>query len=80
MTHFWHQKRFYKRQKQTTRLLGHQTTIATNGDSSVSSMPCTAVDYFGSNLCSLLLTSPQFMCNLPLKKQKIVSNRKRMLH
>ena len=63
MTHYWHQKRFCKRQKQTTRLLGHQATIATNGGSSYMFLVCPAWPL----IISVLISAPYYPLKISLK-------------
>ena len=63
MTHFWRQKRFYKRQKRTTRLLGHQATIATNGGSSYMFPVCPAWPL----IISVLISAPFYSLNIYLQ-------------
>lgn len=63
MTHFCHHKRFYKRQKQKTRLLGHQATIATNGGSSYMFLVYPARPL----IISVLISAPYYSLKISLK-------------
>ena len=63
MTHFWRQKYFYKRQKQTTRLLGHQATIAINSGSSYMFLVCPARPL----IISVLISAPYYSLKISLK-------------
>ena len=71
MTHFWRLKRFYRRQKQTTRLLGHQATIATNGDSSYMFLVCPARALIISVLISALYYSLKISLQLKFAIKKL---------
>ena len=65
MTHFWCQNvsGFYRRQKRTTRLLGHQATIATHGGSSYMFLVCPAWPL----IILVLISAPYYSLKIYLK-------------
>ena len=75
MTHFWRQKRFYKRQKRTTRLLGHQATIATNGGSSYMFPVCPAWPL----IISVLISAPFYSIKIYLQLKFAIKKLKNSL-